>query len=76
MNGRAYALCDGNSFYFSCERVFDAKLRAVPVVVLSNSDGCAIARTSGTKALGIGRCRSSRYAIGASATACACSRIS
>ena len=51
---RAYALSDGNSFYCSCERVFDARLKSVPVVVLSNNDGCAIARTAEAKALGIG----------------------
>ncbi len=51
--GRAYALIDGNSFYCSCERVFDLKLAAVPVIVLSNNDGCAIARTAEAKALGI-----------------------
>lgn len=54
MNERSYALSDGNSFYCSCERVFDAKLKTVPVVVLSNNDGCAIARTAEAKALGIG----------------------
>ena len=47
------ALIDGNSFYCSCERVFDPKLRAAPVIVLSNNDGCAIARTAEAKALGI-----------------------
>ena len=47
------ALIDGNSFYCSCERVFDPRLRAVPVIVLSNNDGCAIARTAEAKALGI-----------------------
>ena len=47
------ALIDGNSFYCSCERIFDPRLRAVPVIVLSNNDGCAIARTSEAKALGI-----------------------
>ncbi len=47
--GRAVALIDGNSFYCSCERVFDPKLAAVPVIVLSNNDGCAIARTSEAK---------------------------
>ncbi len=36
---RALALIDGNSFYCSCERVFDPKLRALPVIVLSNNDG-------------------------------------
>ena len=51
--GRAVALIDGNSFYCSCERVFDPRLATVPVIVLSNNDGCAIARTSEAKALGI-----------------------
>ncbi len=50
---QAIALIDGNSFYCSCERVFDPKLARVPVIVLSNNDGCAIARTSEAKALGI-----------------------
>lgn len=50
---RAIALIDGNSFYCSCERVFDPKLLGVPVIVLSNNDGCAIARTTEAKALGI-----------------------
>ena len=54
MSARAYALSDGNSFYCSCERVFDAKLAKLPVIVLSNNDGCAIARTNEAKALGIG----------------------
>ena len=51
--GRAVALIDGNSFYCACERVFDPKLAAVPVIVLSNNDGCAIARSAEAKALGI-----------------------
>lgn len=51
---RAYALSDGNSFYCSCERVFDPKLKTRPVIVLSNNDGCAVARTREAKALGIG----------------------
>lgn len=51
--GCAVALIDCNSFYCSCERVFDAKLAGVPVIVLSNNDGCAIARTAEAKALGI-----------------------
>ena len=50
---RAYALSDGNSFYCSCERVFDASLKTKPVIVLSNNDGCAVARTAEAKALGI-----------------------
>jgi DNA polymerase V len=53
MSARAYALSDGNSFYCSCERVFDARLARLPVIVLSNNDGCAIARTTEAKALGI-----------------------
>lgn len=48
------ALVDCNAFFCSCERVFEPKLRGVPVVVLSNNDGCAIARTTEAKALGIG----------------------
>ncbi len=50
---RALALIDGNSFYCSCERVFDPKLAGVPVIVLSNNDGCAIALTPEAKALGL-----------------------
>lgn len=38
-NGRALALIDGNSFYCSCERVFDPKLVSLPLVVLANDDG-------------------------------------
>ena len=48
-----FGLIDGNSFYCSCERAFDPKLRDKPVVVLSNNDGCAIARTHEAKDLGI-----------------------
>ncbi|NYS43267.1 DNA polymerase V subunit UmuC, partial [Pseudomonas syringae pv. actinidiae] len=48
-----YALVDCNSFYCSCERLFRPELRQVPVVVLSNNDGCVIARTPEAKALGI-----------------------
>lgn len=48
-----FALIDGNSFYCSCERAFDPKLRGVPLVVLSNNDGCAIARTDEAKDLGV-----------------------
>lgn len=51
---QVFALVDGNSFYCSCERVFDPKLEARPVIVLSNNDGCAVARTAEAKALGIG----------------------
>ena len=48
-----YALVDGNNFYVSCERVFRPSLNGIPVVVLSNNDGCAIARSNEAKALGI-----------------------
>jgi nucleotidyltransferase/DNA polymerase involved in DNA repair len=44
---------DCNNFYASCERVFQPELRGVPLVVLSNNDGCVIARTNEAKALGI-----------------------
>lgn len=47
------ALVDCNNFYASCERLFDPKLRGKPVVVLSNNDGCAVARSNEAKALGI-----------------------
>ena len=49
-----FALVDCNNFYASCERVFEPKLRGRPVVVLSNNDGCVIARSNEAKALGIG----------------------
>lgn len=49
----AFFLVDGNSFYCSCERAFDPKLRGKPVVVLSNNDGCVISRTAEAKALGV-----------------------
>ena len=48
-----YALVDGNNFYVSCERVFRPSLQGRAVVVLSNNDGCAIARSNEAKALGI-----------------------
>ena len=48
-----YALIDANNFYVSCERVFDYSLRDRPVVVLSNNDGCCVARSEEAKALGI-----------------------
>ena len=48
-----YALVDGNNFYVSCERVFRPSLYGRPVVVLSNNDGCAIARSNEAKELGI-----------------------
>ena len=49
-----YGLCDCNNFYVSCERVFDPSLAGRPVIVLSNNDGCVIARSNEAKALGIG----------------------
>jgi DNA polymerase V len=48
-----YALVDCNNFYASCERLFQPKLINRPVVVLSNNDGCVIARSDEAKALGI-----------------------
>lgn len=48
-----YALIDGNNFYVSCERVFQPRLEGRPVVVLSNNDGCIIARSNEAKKLGI-----------------------
>jgi len=47
------ALVDCNSFYVSCERLFNSKIRKKPVVVLSNNDGCIISRSNEAKALGI-----------------------
>ncbi len=47
------ALVDCNNFYASCERVFQPKLENKPIVVLSNNDGCVIARSNEAKALGI-----------------------
>lgn len=47
------ALLDGNNFYASCERVFRPSLEGVPLIILSNNDGCAIARSNEAKALGI-----------------------
>jgi len=49
-----FALVDCNNFYASCERVFSPKLEGRPVVVLSNNDGCVVARSNEAKALGIG----------------------
>ncbi|MAB28741.1 MAG: SOS mutagenesis and repair protein UmuC [Planctomycetaceae bacterium] len=48
-----YALADCNNFYASCERVFDPGLEGRPVVVLSNNDGCVIARSQEAKDLGV-----------------------
>ncbi|MBT8763129.1 Y-family DNA polymerase [Desulfohalobiaceae bacterium Ax17] len=49
-----YALVDCNNFYVSCEQIFNPRLRKRPVVVLSNNDGCVVARSEEAKALGIG----------------------
>jgi DNA polymerase V len=46
-----FALCDVNSFYASCETVFRPDLKGRPVVVLSNNDGCVIARSAEAKQL-------------------------
>ena len=48
-----FALVDCNNFYASCERVFQPELRGKPLVVLSNNDGCVIARSNEAKALGV-----------------------
>jgi len=48
-----FALIDCNNFYASCERAFQPKLRGKPIVVLSNNDGCVIARSNEAKALGV-----------------------
>ncbi len=53
MTASSIGLIDCNNFYVSCERVFDAKLHKRPVVVLSNNDGCVVARSNEAKALGI-----------------------
>ncbi|GIV26393.1 MAG: SOS mutagenesis and repair protein UmuC [Bacteroidia bacterium] len=48
-----FALIDCNNFYASCERIFRPELNGKPIVVLSNNDGCIIARSNEAKALGI-----------------------
>jgi len=50
---KIFALADCNNFYCSCERVFAPSLRNKPVIVLSNNDGCVIARSNEVKAIGI-----------------------
>ncbi|MBT4746851.1 MAG: UMUC domain-containing protein DNA-repair protein, partial [Candidatus Thioglobus sp.] len=52
-NQQKFALVDCNNFYASCERVFDPKLAREPIVVLSNNDGCVIARSNEAKSLDI-----------------------
>lgn len=53
MTNKIFCLADCNSFYASCERVFNPKLNHRPVVVLSNNDGCVVALSKEAKALGI-----------------------
>ncbi len=53
MRERVFALVDCNNFYASCERVFNPRLRGKPLVVLSNNDGCVVARSQEAKALGV-----------------------
>ncbi|MHB8595423.1 MAG: Y-family DNA polymerase [Ktedonobacteraceae bacterium] len=53
MRKKLFALVDCNNFYVSCERAFNAKLQNRPVVVLSNNDGCIVARSNEAKKLGI-----------------------
>lgn len=52
--GSIFALVDCNNFYASCERVFAPSLEGKPIVVLSNNDGCIVARSNEAKALGVG----------------------
>lgn len=51
--GGLFALVDCNNFYASCERVFNPHLEGKPIVVLSNNDGCVVARSNEAKAVGI-----------------------
>jgi DNA polymerase V len=53
MTKMIYALVDCNNFYVSCERTFNGALHNRPVLVLSNNDGCVVARSNESKALGI-----------------------
>lgn len=53
LSSSIYALVDCNSFYCSCERVFNPKITHRPVIVLSNNDGCVVSRTDEAKALNI-----------------------
>ena len=53
LTNKIFALVDCNNFYVSCERVFNPKLNNIPVVVLSNNDGCVVARSEEAKKLGI-----------------------
>lgn len=51
-----FILVDCNNFFVSCERVFNPKLEKKPVIVLSNNDGCVVARSQEVKQIGIGMC--------------------
>ena len=51
--GKVFALVDCNNFYVSCERVFNPFLDDKPIIVLSNNDGCIIARANEVKTMGI-----------------------
>lgn len=53
MNMSKFALVDCNNFYVSCERIFNPKLEGKPVIILSNNDGCVIARSNEAKEIGI-----------------------
>ena len=49
MKNKVFALVDANNFYVSCERCFDASVRTRPCIVLSNNDGCVVARSNDIK---------------------------
>ena len=53
MSSKIFALVDCNNFYASCERLFRPDLNEVPIIVLSNNDGCVVARSKEAKELGI-----------------------
>jgi DNA polymerase V len=53
MKQTVYALVDCNNFYVSCERTFNGALHSRPILVLSNNDGCVVARSNEAKALGV-----------------------
>ena len=53
MTRKPIAISDSANFYVSCERLFDPTLKDVPVIVLSNNDGCAVARSDQAKSLGV-----------------------
>lgn len=70
------ALVDVNNFYVSCERIFDYSLRNRPVVVLSNNDGCVVARSQEAKDLGIATGEPFlKYAASWTATILRCVRV-